>query len=50
MYAIMLIKMKFIEAATKKKIRRCFKSNICILINTFFYKHNVYKHTEPDFW
>jgi len=22
-----------------------FKSNICILINTFFYKH-----TEPDFW
>jgi len=34
MYTIMLLKMKFMEATTEKKIR-CFKSNICILINTF---------------
>jgi len=54
MYAFMFIKIKFIEAASEKKkiiiIIRYFKSNISILINTFFNKHNVYKHTEPDFW
>jgi len=34
-YAIMLIKMKFIEGTYENKVKRCFKSNICILINNF---------------
>jgi len=29
-----------------KNLGKIGKNPVCI----FFYKHNVYKHTEPDFW
>jgi len=31
----------------KQCLNNCTKSN---KLHVFFYKHNVYKHTEHDFW